>query len=241
MRQIAKRSHHATSVPFLSSLASFSFLPPRFSSSSLPIGYLPPTTNVAQSFPDVSRRNQTHDSVISMISRERNWWCSVASVRSLMGSRSARCYYRFYIEPIIFSAVLQIANNFHLHENNRLLGGNLRNWNLYNYIAIMRLLLPLCTRGLSYHKMLHRIFCLEYTFQLRNTITLYHNKTFLVPRKSFSDVFFPCYAKTSLTTQSPNDYPFICVLYRIFFLLHLRVLFFQLQQLCPKKKCIISA
>lgn len=110
--------------------------------------------------------------------------------RSLMDSRSAWCCYRFYIEPIILSAVLWAANNSHLRENNRLLGGNLRNWNLYNYIAIMRLLLPLCARGLSYHKMLHRISYLEYTFQLRNAITLYRNKNFPVPRKqSFSGVY----------------------------------------------------
>lgn len=109
-----------------------------------------------------------------------------------------------------------MVNNFHLRENNRLLGGNLRNWNLYNYIAIMRLLLSLCAHGLSYHKMLHRISCLEYTFQLRNAITLYRNKNFLIPcKQSFSGVylFFPCCARTSLTTQSPNDYPFIFLLH----------------------------
>jgi len=45
MRQIAKRSHHATSpVPFLSSLAHFSLLPSKFYSSSTPISYLLPTT-----------------------------------------------------------------------------------------------------------------------------------------------------------------------------------------------------
>lgn len=80
VRQIAKRSHHATSIPFLSSFARFSFLPSRFSSSSTPIGYLLPTTNVARSFSDVSRRNPTHDSVVSMISRERNLWYSARAI-----------------------------------------------------------------------------------------------------------------------------------------------------------------
>lgn len=106
---------------------------------------------------------------------------------------SADAVIGFISSPIILSTVSRAANNFHLGENNRLLGGNLRNWNLYNYIAIMRLLLPFCARGLSYHKMLHRTSYLEYiyTFQLRNAITLYHNKNLPVPcKQSFSGGFF---------------------------------------------------
>lgn len=57
MRQIAKRSHHATSVPFLSSLARFSFLSPLLLHLSIPIGYLAayaPTNDARWSFSDVS-------------------------------------------------------------------------------------------------------------------------------------------------------------------------------------------
>lgn len=194
MRQIAKRSHHATTSRPVSFFSRAFFLPSFLPSSSFLLLIFYPDRLPCLAY------NQCRAMKLfrCLLTQSNARLCHPDDFEKtefmMLGVHAIVSGFAmpigFNIEPIILSTVLQAANNFHLHENNHLLGGNLRNWNLYNYIAIMRLLLPLCARGLSYHKMLHRISYLEYTFQLRNTITLYRNKNFPVSHKqSFSEVY----------------------------------------------------